>query len=82
MKNAEIAEKYQSMSVKLADIIIQIQDMCESCKYLTEQTQDAGDTQLDLEEVIRTAGIALATVVAYAYEYGTDEGADPEGKDE
>ncbi len=81
MTNAEVAEKYHSMSVKLADFIAEIKEMCEYCKYLNEQTQDAGDTQMDLEEVIRTAGVALAAIVTYAHEYGTDF-ADHEGKDE
>jgi len=81
MTNAEIAEKYQSMSVELAQIIAKMAEMHRSCQYMTEQTQDAGDTSMDMEEAIRTAGVALAAIVTYAHEYGTDF-ADHEGKDE
>lgn len=42
MTNAEIAEKYQSMSVELAQIIAKMAEMHRSCQYMTEQTQDAG----------------------------------------
>lgn len=69
MTDAEVSEKYQQMAVELADIVAKMNDMRETCQFLTEQTQDEGDPKIYLDDAIRASGVALASIVTYAHEY-------------
>ena len=72
MTNTEIAEKYQRMTVELAQIVTKLEDMRQTCEALSDETQDARDPQFDLDEVILKTGVALATIVSYSHEYATE----------
>ena len=72
MTNDEIAEKYQRMTVELAQIVTKLDDMRQTCELLSDETQDARDPQFAIEDVLSKIGIALATIVTYAHEYATE----------
>lgn len=68
-KSKKVSDKYQELSVKLAIIIGQLEEMQTFCKFLMEENNDNGDPYYDLQPVLEHAGIALAAMVVYADEY-------------
>lgn len=74
MTSQEIGRKYHEHSVKIANIIAQLNEICNQFEYLSDQAKDNADPYLDLTSAIQKLGLALADTVTYAEEYLNAEG--------
>ena len=72
MTHKEMSDEYRKFAVALANAYVNIDEMREQCKTMSEETMDNGDPWDDLEETLLAMGGALASLVIYADEYGKE----------
>ena len=71
--SSEIANEYKEFAIKLARIISDIEDIRQSCEFLSETTRDNADPSMELETCIEKCGIALASIIIYEDEYSKEQ---------
>lgn len=72
LKYTEAAKKYRENGDKLATLIVQISELRNSFKFLSEKYCDNGDPYLSMDESLIRLGEALAHSITYANEYISD----------
>ena len=74
-----IGQEYHKHAYDIAVMFSKLKDKRDRFEWLSDQTQDNADPQLDADEVLLKMGYLLSTTVIYANEYcGTDKDSENE----
>ena len=79
MSEKVIGQEYHKHSYAIALMFSKLKEKRDRFEWLSDQTQDNADPQLDTDEVLLKLGYLLSTTVIYANEYcGTDKDSENE----
>ena len=69
-----IGQEYHKHAFDIAVMFSKLKDKRDRFEWLSDQTQDNADPQIDADEALLKLGYLLSTTVLYANEYcGTDK---------
>lgn len=63
---------YNEIAENLAKIVVDLRELENRAKWISEEMTDNGDPHFALSDTVRYAGIALAEAMTYAMEYRKD----------
>ena len=72
MTLGEVAKRYDEIAKDLAKAVNEIVEVRDTAAFLTEATQDNGDTKYKLDEALTKLAEALAITIEYGKEYAED----------
>ena len=71
--NDEIVKIFDESSIKVAEFIGLLRSYHEKFEYISSQTMDNADPEIDSEECLKALGCLLSTLIVYKDEYSKEK---------